>query len=56
MTEAVPDAVASVVVSGVEKRNSPRKHYAYVIRLVWSDDSETTAVRSHKEVFHFQVF
>jgi hypothetical protein len=48
-------AVASAVVQRVEQRLSPRKHYAYVIQMSWNNDEDTYALRSHLELFHFQV-
>eukprot|EP00730_Choanoeca_flexa_P014235 TRINITY_DN6148_c0_g1_i1.p1 TRINITY_DN6148_c0_g1~~TRINITY_DN6148_c0_g1_i1.p1 ORF type:complete len:458 (+),score=97.55 TRINITY_DN6148_c0_g1_i1:116-1489(+) len=47
-------AVASAFIARVEQRLSPRKHFAYVIRMIWNNDEETYAVRSHLELFHFQ--
>eukprot|EP01147_Barroeca_monosierra_P009772 gene9772-1972_t len=40
-------------ISGVEKRSKPSKHYAYIIRLVWTDGKRTTAVRDHNAFFSF---
>ena len=48
-------AVASAVVKRVEQRLSPRKHFAYVIQMGWNNDEDTYALRSHLELFHFQV-
>ncbi|EGD81360.1 hypothetical protein PTSG_02079 [Salpingoeca rosetta] len=48
-----PSYVRQVEITGVERRSKPTKHYAYVIRLHWSNGKHTTAVRSHNEFFDF---
>jgi hypothetical protein len=55
LTRPTTAALAEVALSGVAPRLAPRRHYAYVFRVTWSDGSVTTALRSHNELFHLQV-
>lgn len=62
MAQADPTAVSpsapyvvSAEISSAERRRLPSLHYAYVIRLGWSNGNNYPVLRSHLELFNFHV-
>lgn len=55
MATKTPIYVTAAYLSGVERRRVPSLHYAYVIRLTFSNGNSYAVLRSHLELFNFQV-
>ncbi|XP_039260716.2 uncharacterized protein LOC120336968 isoform X1 [Styela clava] len=47
--------LVKVEVGDAEKRRIPSKHYSYVIKVWWDDDSETVVYRRYSKFFEFQI-
>eukprot|EP00047_Mylnosiga_fluctuans_P011098 m.19586 g.19586 ORF g.19586 m.19586 type:complete len:741 (+) comp3455_c1_seq1:50-2272(+) len=47
--------VLSVRVASVEKRLTPKPHFAYKIDLAWSNGEKTTILRRFKDIYKFHI-